>query len=322
MADQKSLKISVIVPAYNIENYLSNCLDSILAQDFSDYEIIVVDDGSSDGTSKICDEYAKKYDKISTIHQKNAGLSAARNTGIKNAKGEYLAFIDGDDLIAKSFLSRLYKAAASTSSDISICNIYEFSKTPISSIKSSEIKVVDGNDATKRLLIGQENRDIIVCNKLFKKEIFESIKFPVGQLHEDTLTTYKLLSIASKVADVDDVLYFYRKRPGSIMAEQDLLERLKIKERAAKEATEYFKNNLELKQAAEIALLLSKFAYLDNIASGKIHDQKLWQETIKEINSSRKSYKNNPYLTKKLKLYLTLLKTPVTYKTFRKVIHE
>ncbi|MBR3177415.1 glycosyltransferase [Candidatus Saccharibacteria bacterium] len=321
MANQKSL-VSIIIPAYNIDEYLSACLDSALSQDFSNYEIVVIDDGSTDNTPKISDEYAKKYENVITIHQKNSGLSSARNTGIKRAKGEYVALIDGDDIIAPNFLARLYQAVTKTNSDIAICNFQEFSDTIPAVSAPSKISVESRNEAVKKLLIQQENRDIIACNKLYKKEIFKNIEFPVGQLHEDTLTTYKLLAAANRVANIDDALYFYRKREGSIMAEQDLKKRLEIKERAANEAIAYFENNPELKLAAEVALLLSKFAYLDNIASGKIHDQKLWQGTIKEINSSRKNYKTNPYLTKKLKLYLVLLKMPLVYKTFRKIIHE
>ena len=321
MTESKIL-ISVIIPAYNIEKYLPACLDSVLAQDFSSYEIIIIDDGSTDNTPSICDEYAKKFKNSIVIHQKNAGLSSARNTGIKHAKGEYVALIDGDDLIASNFLTRLHQAITETDSDIAICNFQEFTETTPNVTALSKVSVENRNEAVRKLLIQQENRDVIACNKLYKKEVFKGIEFPVGQLHEDTLTTYKLLAATKKVANIDDKLYFYRKRSGSIMAEQDLKKRLDIKECAAKEAIIYFKNNPELKLAAEIALLLSKFAYLDNIASGKISDQKLWQETIKEINSSHKNYKTNPYLTKKLKLYLVLLKIPTIYKIFRKIFHE
>lgn len=322
MANQKGLKASVIVPAYNIENYLPACLDSILAQDFQDFEIIIVDDGSTDNTPKICDEYQKKSMNINVIHQKNAGLSAARNTGIKQSKGEYLAFIDGDDIIAPDFLSRLLYAAERTSAEVAICGFLEFTDKIPQTTPSDRQEIYTSKEAVKKLLISQENYYIIVCNKLYKRELFKNTKFPIGELHEDNLTTYKLLAEATRVVTVSDKLYFYRKREGSIMAEQDLLARLKIKERAAKEAIEYFDNTPDLKQAARVALLLSKFAYLDNVASGKIHDQNLWQKTVKEIKNSKKAYLKNPYLTKKLKLYLNLLNTPAFYKIFRKIIHE
>lgn len=317
-------QISIIVPAYNIKNYLSDCLDSILAQDFMNYEIIIVDDGSTDGTAEICDDYQKHYDKISVIHQKNSGLSGARNAGIKQSKGEYLAFIDGDDLVASDFLSKLYQSIIKTSSEITICRFVEFSGTlPGTALtKATAHKEYSADEVVVRLLTQQENYDIVTWNKLYKKKLFDGIEFPIGKLHEDTLTTYKVLAAATKITCLEDELYYYRQRPGSIMAEQDLLNRLKIKEDAAKDAIKYFSNDSKLESAAEVALLLSNIAYLDNIASGKIHDKKLWRKTIEKINASRNLYKDNPYLTKKLKLYLGLLKTPIAYKAFRRIVHE
>ena len=312
--------ISVIVPAYEVEKYLSECISSLLSQVFQDFEIIIIDDGSTDGTSQLCDKY--KSPKIKVIHQKNAGLSAARNIGIKQSKGEYLAFIDGDDIVAPNFLSRLLEAAEGASAEIAICDFLEFTDKIPQTASNGRQKIYSSEEVVKELLISQENYYIIACNKLYKKELFKGIEFPVGKLHEDNLTTYKLLARASKITTLSDKLYFYRRREGSIMAEQDLLARLKVKECAAKEAIKYFDENPDLKQAAEVALLLSKFAYLDNIASGKIHNQELWQKTIKEIKASKKAYQKNPYLTKKLKLYLKLLNAPASYKTFRKIIHE
>ena len=114
--------ISVIVPVYNVEKYLSRCIDSILNQTYKDYEIILIDDGSKDSSGKICDEYAKNHNNISVIHTKNRGLSAARNTGTENSHGEYITFVDSDDLISNSFLSDLYTLIVNNNADISLCN--------------------------------------------------------------------------------------------------------------------------------------------------------------------------------------------------------
>lgn len=315
-------QISLIVPAYNIKDYLSACLDSCLAQDFKEnYEIIIVDDGSTDGTAEICDTYAKKSEKITVVHQKNSGLSAARNIGIKKAKGNYVALIDGDDCIAKTFLSHLYQAIKDTDSEIAICDFTEFENTLPSTPKAKNPAVTSGQSATIRLLTGQENRDIIACNKLYQKSLFKNIQYPIGKLHEDNLTTYKLFAAAVKVASINESLYFYRQRSGSITAEQDLLSRLQTKEHAAKEAIAYFKHDQNLKNAADIALLLSKFAYLDNLAAGRLHNPSLWTKTVQEIKAKQKSYRQNPYLTKKLRLYLWLLNLPGAYKIFRRLIH-
>ncbi len=314
--------ISVIIPAYNIENYLTECLDSVLAQSYKNYEIIVVDDGSKDGTRDICDIYQKKFDKIKVIRQQNAGLSAARNSGIKKAKGEYLAFVDGDDLVAPNFLVRLWSIIELADADIVECQYATFQETKPTFSQAGAIFIKTREEAVSNLLVGQENVDIVTWNKLYKKVLYNNISFPAGELHEDNLTTYKVFAESSSVAVVDDKLYYYREREGSIMAEQKILNRLNQKERASKEAIKYFKNDLKLSQAAEVALLLSRFAYLDNIASGKIHDKALWKKTVSEINTNHQSYKTNPYLTKKLKLYLKLLRMPILYKLFRKIVHE
>lgn len=316
------MKISVIIPAYNIEKYISECIESVLNQNFSDdYEVIIVDDGSTDNTVEEINKYNQK--NVKTIHQKNAGLSAARNTGIDKAAGEYIAFIDGDDIISEDFLSVLYDSLIDNSSDIAICGIKEFcDKTPQVKTQNNDAETVNGEDATIRLLIGQENQDIIVCNKLYKKELFKNIRFPEGKLHEDNLTTYKLFGKTKNVSTVQEDLYFYRKRKGSIMAEQDIRDRLEIKEQAAKEAIEYFEGNQTLKDAAEVSFLLSQFAFLDNVASGKIKNQELWRNKLSNIKNNRKKFSNNPLITKKLKIYLTLIKIPVLYKIFRKIRHE
>lgn len=313
--------ISVIVPAYNIETFLPACVESIESQSYKNFEVILVDDGSTDHTPEICDKYKGQFKNISIVHQKNAGLSSARNTGINKAKGEYLAFVDGDDLVAPEFLTQLYKVANLSCADISECGYVEFDKAAAPTSRDHNLKIYTTSEAVTNLLIGQENKDVVTWNKLYKKELFRDIKFPVGELHEDNLTTYKLLGKSPNVAVFDDELYCYRQRSGSIMAEQDLLARLNQKERSAREAIEYFDKNSDLKQSAKVALLLSKFAYLDNIASGRIHDKNLWQKTVKEIKQSKKEYQKNPHLTKKLKLYLALLKAPFLYRLFRKIIH-
>ena len=314
--------ISVIIPAYNIDSYVKDCVNSVLSQEYQNYEIILVNDGSTDNTPKICDQLEKAHPNIiKVLHHKNAGLSAARNNGIKRARGEYLAFIDGDDLVAKRFLSTLYEALEKTNSDIAVCGFHEFDKDNLPKTTKTATKMVtyDRVTATSKLLVGQENIDIIACNKLYKKAVFKNITFPVGELHEDNLTTYKLYAAAKQIVVVDVSLYYYRQRSSSITAKQDVLARLKQKERAAKESIAYFKDDIALKQAAEVSYLLSLFGYLDNIAAGRIENKGLWKETVLRIQKLSKTYRHNPFLTRKLKLYLKLVKVPSLYRIFRKI---
>ena len=326
--------VSVIVPVYNIEKYLPTCLDSLANQTYQNFEIILIDDGSTDGTAKVCDLFAeltrkrqslaktKSIKDIKIIHQKNAGLSAARNTGIEKSKGELLAFIDGDDFVSPDFLSSLVGALKNTQSDLAVCDFQTFEKTTEIQPKlqdfSAASKTLSGEQAAIGLLVGQENREIMTCNKLYRRKLFKHIKFPVGELHEDSLTTYKFFAIAQKVVYLDQPLYFYRQnRTGSIMNKQTLLARLSQREKAAREAIEYFEKskNQNLKSAAEVSLLTAKFAYLDNAIAKRI-PKTSGAEALDWIKTHKAEYLKNPYLTKKLKLYLTNLNF---YKLFRKL---
>lgn len=314
--------VTLVVAIYNIEKYLPACLDSILAQTYSNLEIILVDDGSSDGSSTICDHYKARNNRIKVIHQKNAGLSAARNTGLKKASGDLIAFVDGDDYLAPTFISELLMAL-SPDADIAVCGYTEKSAR-------SNVEVLPpagpltGIAATKRLLISEENYDIVAWNKLYRTSLFRDyqIQYPVGSVHEDALTTYKVYSHARKVSCIARPLYFYCHRQGSIMDGSSRLQSLTIRERAAREAIDYFHKQSSLLPAAKVALLLAKFAFLDASLSGDL-PEKYSLEAISWIRVHARSYRSNPAMTKKLKLYLRLVKTPnaSAYKLFRRLKH-
>ncbi len=213
-------KISVIVPVYNVEKYLSKCLDSILAQDFDDFEIIAVDDGSTDSSGNIVDDYSTRYpERIRAIHQENAGLGGARNTGIENAKGEYIAFIDSDDTILPEFLSSLYGEIEKTGAEIAVCNL-------IDTYTDGRFGKVQGvnNMEINRLISARDNDNVFTvtpsaCNKLFKLSLFidNNIRFPSRVWYEDLRTTYKLFPFATGLAFTHKPLYQYYLREGSIM---------------------------------------------------------------------------------------------------------
>ena len=216
-------KISIIVPVYKVEQFLPQCIDSILAQSFADFELILVDDGSPDNCPAICDEYAARDSRISVTHQKNGGLSSARNAGIAKASGEYLCFIDSDDLLSPEYCKMLLEAAVSTEAKIASCRIVRFSKHH--DIPSHEYPEFD--EATVMcytdFLRKQMNREIEigVCNKLFHRSVFETIHFMPGKLHEDIIFAGDLLSLLDcTVAYLDVPLYFYRQREDSIINRQ------------------------------------------------------------------------------------------------------
>lgn len=213
--------ISIIVPVYNVEAYLRQCVDSILAQTFTDFEVILVDDGSPDNCGAICDDYAIKDDRIRVIHQINSGLSAARNTGIDNACGEYLCFVDSDDVLAPMYCECLYRVAVDGNVNMAACKMERFIDEPIC-FEQSEIHLTElmSFPVFLKKQMGKEI-EMGVCNRLFHRSIFERIRYMPGLLHEDIILAGDLLLIDfGNVAYVDSPLYFYRQRANSIVNQQ------------------------------------------------------------------------------------------------------
>lgn len=219
--------ISVIVPIYNVEKYLSKCVDSIINQTYKNLEIILVDDGSPDNCPKICDEYAKQDSRIKVINKENGGLSDARNAGMKVATGEYVSFIDSDDYISDDFIETLYTTMKTENSDIVECDIVKFEDgtTPVIEKENCEINSFSTEKGLS-LLIAENKFHQHVWNKLYKSEISLKIPFEKGKLNEDEFWTYQIFGQAEKVTQINKSMYFYLQRSGSIMGEGFNLRRL------------------------------------------------------------------------------------------------
>lgn len=210
-------KVSIIVPVYNVENYLENCIESILNQTLQDIELILVNDGSTDGCRKICDEYAKKDNRITVIHKDYGGVSSARNAGLDISKGKYIGFVDSDDYVDLEMYDKLYKLCESNNSDIAVCKLGRvIDGKLINNEENLFIKDLNNNEAIEELFKGILYR-FSLCNKLFKKSCFKEISFPEGRIHEDLSTTYKLFANADKVTYTNYIGYFYVKRNNSIL---------------------------------------------------------------------------------------------------------
>ena len=323
----KKVKVSIIVAAYNIQDYISACLESIIKQTYHNLEIIIVDDGSTDNTRKLIREFAKQDERIKIIHQKNAGLSAARNSGILAATSEYICLIDGDDTISPDYVTKLYSRAFHTQADIAVCGYETISMNHSEShVTFHEAEVTSGHDATRNLLLTQENLDIVAWNKIYKRSVFidNNIFYPVSDVHEDNLTTYKLYAAASKVAYLMEPPYQYYRREGSIMDKTTTLARLKLKERSAVEAIDYFaREEPALRAAARVSLLLAKFAYVDAYLRGEIPEVYA-KKALKWIRSHTSEYYRNRELTSKLRAYLFMVGLPKAfpYKLLRRISHE
>lgn len=211
--------ITVVVPIYNVEQYLHQCIDSICNQTHKELEIILVDDGSKDKSGNICDEYAKKDKRIIVIHKENGGLSDARNAGIEIASGEFICFIDSDDFIDKHMLENLYLSCVHNEAQISICKrrfVYDNEDTK-STCNAYSTEVFSGVEGFKHFLLEDIDGFVVAWNKLYKTNLFNNVRYPKGVIHEDCFTTYKLLLAAKTVAYIDYTGYFYRQRKGSIM---------------------------------------------------------------------------------------------------------
>lgn len=212
--------VSVIVPIYNVEPYLRRCVDSILSQDFQSYEVLLIDDGSTDTSGQIAEMYSQKYEAVRCFHKENGGLSDARNYGIDRARGHYYALIDADDYVSSSFISTLYSTAIKHNTDIVVCDYsLVFAETPTTlSGGLGNSAVITGDEALRRLLVNRSIIDVVAWNKLYKADLFSrGVRYPVGKINEDVWTTYKLYALASSVVYIDDVLYGYYQRDGSII---------------------------------------------------------------------------------------------------------
>lgn len=225
--------ISIVVPIYNVEKYLRACIDSILVQTYRNLEIILVDDGSPDGCSTICDEYKEKDQRIIVIHQKNRGLSGARNAGIDIAKGQYIGFVDSDDTIEPRMFEVLWNNIQSSGAGISICGrkiVDEKGNMFNKKYTRQEQIVLDGKEAIIEMN-SHRSFDMAAWDKLYDIELWEDIRYPEGKLSEDFFVIYQLLDKAKKVVWTPEPLYKYLLRSNSIsrnsVIKQDLLKQAK-----------------------------------------------------------------------------------------------
>lgn len=212
--------ISVIVPIYRVEKYLPACIDSILNQTFTDFELILVDDGSPDRCPEICDEVARRDARVRVIHQANAGLSAARNAGIEVAHGAWLSFVDSDDYIAPQFYEKLYQTAQRTDADCVMCsvqNVDESGKPIDSALMRVADEVKTGREVLRKIGRDDVTPYLTAWNKLYRRKLFNTLRYPAGRQNEDVFVFAELFCQVQRAVCVAEPLYFYRKRIGSIM---------------------------------------------------------------------------------------------------------
>lgn len=220
MKRAKVKKVTVIIPVYNVMDYLKRCVDSVLNQTYKNLEIILVDDGSTDGCNKVCDDYLACDHRIKVIHKANGGLSSARNAGIDAATGDYYIFVDSDDYIMPDMVEKMYNRMLVDESDLVICNInyVDESGNKISGKNNSvQDEVIDKYQYWTKFYWENYDYCVVAWNKMYPKRMFDGLGYKEGHIHEDDYIIHKIISKTEKISLMTDKLYFYTKRKGSIM---------------------------------------------------------------------------------------------------------
>lgn len=329
-------KISIIVPVYNVEAYIHKCIQSILAQTFTDFELILVDDGSPDNCGMICDEYALSDNRVKVIHKENGGLSDARNAGINTALGNYIGFVDSDDYIDSNMYEELYLTAVTNSSDLVVCDFIKVNegenicKKKFSSV--TQAKNFTNLQGLEQLYkaepdsymtgAGNNVRWITSWNKLYRKSLFENIKFVKGKIFEDEFITHKILYNCKKISYHPGELYYYVQRPNSIINSAFTLKNFD-KVLALKDRADFFKSiNQKYLHERAIKSYMDAFFWNYYTAKSELTGIKEELKALKDnFNSCFVSILKNPLIGRKQRAILLLFViNPIFYDLYRKVV--
>ena len=313
--------ISVIVPVYNVQTYLEKCLNSIINQSYKDLEIILVNDGSTDGCGDICNKYAILDKRIKVIHQKNAGLSDARNSGLKIATGEYIAFLDSDDWVDKELYETLYNEINRHDADIAICR-YKYSYNEQEElVKLGNSEIYSNLEILESMYTKDYGQIIVAWNKLYKREVFQNMYYPKGKIHEDEFLTPFILYKAKKIVFVEDELIYYRQTNNSIMNSKFSINRLDKLEALAYRMSFFKKEGLKsLYDKTVIAKLECIMEYYYIIVNSDIIDQREKEIFIEILNNRLKEDASFRFKSLPLKQSLKKLIFEINPKLYKKII--
>lgn len=315
---EQDTKLSVIVPVYNEENYLQRCVDSLIHQSYQNLEIILVDDGSSDNSGNLCDVIAKSDKRITAIHKDNGGLSSARNAGLKISTGDYVTFVDSDDWVDLDIYRKaIYEAIDKNADVVDFLPVYtDGEHVPQNSVHES--RIVEGeNILYDYLYLGQTAIcPFSVCRKIYKRNLFENIRFPEGKLNEDIATNFKVLTNADRLIHISDIGYYYFQNSASLTngplkkKDFDLLD-------ASQELFTLSKNcsNQKIAELAEVKLARSYFSLLAKASVGGIAED-ISDDDIKYLTQNiRKNYKLLMHSDMPLNRKVAVTATSIDYRT-------
>ncbi|MFD2214021.1 glycosyltransferase family 2 protein [Metabacillus endolithicus] len=317
--------ISIIVPIYKVEKYLSNCIDSILDQTFTDFELILVNDGSPDNCGLLCDEYAKEDDRIRVIHKENGGLSSARNAGIDVARGEYFAFVDSDDFIHKKMYEILYNVAKREKSDIVLCDYIlaneEESYNLTEYVFYDEVQNFSNMQVLMQLYSSNGVKFVVAWNKLYKKELFDGLRYEEGRIHEDEFIAHRILYKSSKVTFVPVNLYFYLQTHNSIIRSSFNVKKLDAIY-AQKERITFFKQigQFDLRYKAEMVYVKTFFKNYYRAKYDTSINNKNLRKLKRNFRSTIGTLLKNPFYNKKEKsVWLLFILSPYLFELYLKM---
>ncbi len=278
--------ISLILPIYNVEKYLRECLESILNQSYRDYELIIINDGSTDGSIKIIEDYIDKFKAIKIINQNNKGISETRNIGLKYAKGEYILFVDSDDFLRHDMLEKIVNVALETNSDIIISNYYLYfnNSNNIEYLQDMKnMKSYSNIEALNLMLINKIQGQL--WNKLFKYSLLKEINFEFekDRIIEDIFPVFRAVSRANKITYIDEALYFYRQREGSL-----------VNKRSKKLTEDYYYAMISIIKYIQDNKIKAKE---DNLRAFKarVFSYFIYHYTNEDLKNNYKSFKKSKY---------------------------
>ncbi len=304
--------ISVIVPVYNVEIYLEDCVKSVIAQTYKQLEIILVDDGATDASGSMCDAFARMDERIKVIHQANAGLSAARNTGLQVAKGEYIAFVDSDDWIEEDALETLYEACIRHDVKMACAGRYDaVSREKQYEGMCPEKDEVVSAETMLSYMFFSKGTTFSVCDKLFHYTCFEEVEFPVGKIYEDIPFTFTCVKKSNAIALCAKRVYNYRHRPQSITTTRKMKDRLLDYTNFTKKVLEDTKKEYpSLVEAATLFRTQSLSFLMSNICSADTDTfrkyKKIYRAFRTELQANKSCWLKSPHLSRKQRRVLLL----------------
>lgn len=304
--------VSVIIPVYNVREFLERAVDSVLKQTYRNLEIILVDDGSNDGSGELCDEIAVRDDRIIVIHQKNQGLSGARNTGIKNSHGAFLTFVDSDDESSPDLVETLLNLTQQHQTKMSICSFAEAwpdgKRRNFATQRDNQV-FVTADCLTEMLL--EHGFTLMACGKIYARELFDNVEFPLGKLYEDVGTTYRLMLQCDKIPVDYSAKYLYYQNSASIIHQkftQRNLDLIELTDKMCVDIADYYGDQIftQLNDALKLRRMHARFSVLRLIGKNREHETTR-QTTITYLREHRDDVLKNPLSSKRDQLAMRSL---------------